>query len=66
MGSVMQDQNDLTRGPIGDIWFTDTGYGYILGISVSPEQFQLTTYRFRPSTGEVQMIDSNMHDPLHC
>ncbi|KAI2464694.1 hypothetical protein F4781DRAFT_412128 [Annulohypoxylon bovei var. microspora] len=55
--------NDLTMDPIGDIWFTDTDYGYILGVSESPKQLQLATYRFRPSTGEVQMMDSSLQYP---
>lgn len=55
--------NDITIGPDGDIWFTDTDYGYVLGVSESPKQLQLATYRFRPSTGEVQIMDTSLQYP---
>lgn len=55
--------NDLVIDPVGDIWFTDTDYAYVIGVSESPKQLQLATYRFRPSTGQVQIMDTSLSYP---
>jgi sugar lactone lactonase YvrE len=55
--------NDLTIGPVGDIWFTDTDYAYVIEVSESPKQLQLATWRYRPSTGEVQVMDTSLDYP---
>jgi len=55
--------NDLTVDSVGDIWFTDSDYAWGLNLSPSSPQIQLATYRFRPSTGEVQVVDSTLQHP---
>lgn len=55
--------NDLTVDPEGDIWFTDSDYALGLGLSNMSNQNQLATYRFRPSTGEVTIIDNSIEHP---
>ncbi|KAK8017820.1 riboflavin transporter MCH5 [Apiospora rasikravindrae] len=55
--------NDLTVGPDGDIWFTDSDYAYGLGLAPASNQNQLATYRFRPSTGEVAIVESSLQHP---
>lgn len=55
--------NDLTIDPVGDIWFTDTDYAYVIGVSESPKQLHLATWRFRPSTGQVQIMDTSLAYP---
>lgn len=55
--------NDLTIDPVGDIWFTDTDYAYVLGVSEAPKQLQLATWRYRPSTGQVQIMDTSLDYP---
>jgi sugar lactone lactonase YvrE len=55
--------NDLTIDPVGDIWFTDTDYAYVISVSESPKQLQLATWRYRPSTGQVQLMDDTLAYP---
>ncbi|KAL5317047.1 hypothetical protein ACEPPN_016101 [Leptodophora sp. 'Broadleaf-Isolate-01'] len=55
--------NDLVIDPVGDIWFTDTDYAYVIGVSDAPKQLQLATYRYRPSTGQVQIMDTSLQYP---
>ncbi|KAI9890313.1 MAG: hypothetical protein M1814_004223 [Vezdaea aestivalis] len=55
--------NDLVVDKNGDIWFTDTDYSYVIGTSPSERQIQLATYRFRPSTGEVRMVEDTLDHP---
>lgn len=55
--------NDLTVDDVGDVWFTDSDYAYGLGLSNMSNQNQLATYRFRPSTGEVQIADASLQHP---
>jgi sugar lactone lactonase YvrE len=55
--------NDLVIDPVGDIWFTDTDYAYVIGVSESPKQLQLATWRYRPSTGQVQVMDTSLAYP---
>lgn len=55
--------NDLTVDSVGDVWFTDSDYAWGLGLSNQSNQNQLATYRFRPSTGEVVVVDSTLQHP---
>lgn len=55
--------NDLTVDSVGDIWFTDSDYAWGLNLAPGPPQIQLATYRFRPSTGEVQIVESSLQHP---
>ncbi|RWA08648.1 hypothetical protein EKO27_g6453 [Xylaria grammica] len=62
-GFNLAGPNDLTIDDVGDIWFTDTDYAYVLGVSESPKQLQLATWRFRPSTGQIQVMDTSLAYP---
>ncbi|RDL33852.1 Uncharacterized protein BP5553_08220 [Venustampulla echinocandica] len=55
--------NDLTVDPNGDIWFTDSDYAFGLGLADNSNQLQLATYRFRPSTGEINVVDTSLEHP---
>ncbi|PSR80682.1 hypothetical protein BD289DRAFT_455177 [Coniella lustricola] len=55
--------NDITIDSEGDIWFTDTDYAYVLGVSEADNQLQLATWRYRPSTGQVQVMDTSLDYP---
>lgn len=55
--------NDLTIDEIGDIWFTDDEYGYILGVSEHAPMIGMATWRFRPSTGEIQIVEDSLVYP---
>ncbi|KAI1148547.1 hypothetical protein F4825DRAFT_470159 [Nemania diffusa] len=55
--------DDLTIDAVGDIWFTGTDYACVLGLSDSPKQLQLSTWRFRPSTGQIQVMDTSLSYP---
>ncbi|KAI1176517.1 hypothetical protein F4777DRAFT_270422 [Nemania sp. FL0916] len=55
--------NDLAIDPFGDVWFTDTDYAYVLGVAESPRQLQQATWRYRPSTGQVQIMDNSLDYP---
>lgn len=54
---------DMTVDSVGDIWFTDSDYAWGLNLGSSSPQIQLATYRFRPSTGEVSVVDSSLQHP---
>jgi sugar lactone lactonase YvrE len=62
-GFNLAGPNDLTIDAVGDIWFTDTDYAYVIGVSESPKQLQLATWRFRPSTGQLQVMDTSLEYP---
>ncbi|KAK8122201.1 lactonohydrolase [Apiospora sp. TS-2023a] len=63
-GFSLAGPNDLTLDPLtGDIWFTNTDYAYVIGVSDAPKQLQLATWRFRPSTGQVQIVDTSLQYP---
>ncbi|KAI9776507.1 MAG: hypothetical protein M1839_009541 [Geoglossum umbratile] len=55
--------NDLAMDSKGDIWFTDTDYAYGLYVAPSSPQIQLATYRFRPSTGQVSIVEDTLNHP---
>lgn len=55
--------NDLTIDSVGDIWFTDTDYAYVLAVAQADNQLQLATWRYRPSTGQVQIMDTSLDYP---
>lgn len=40
-----------------------TDYAYFIGITDTPPQFKVGTFRFRPSTGAVTLIDDTMAQP---
>ena len=62
-GTPFNSPNDLipTRG--GDIFFTDGLYGYQQDISYRAPALQTAVYRFRPSTGKVQIVETGLIQP---
>ena len=62
-GFAFSGPKDLALSPSGDIYFTDSDYATGLGLSAAPPANQLATYRFRPSTGEVQIVDASLQHP---
>ncbi|KAI9703718.1 MAG: hypothetical protein M1836_007488 [Candelina mexicana] len=62
-GFFFSGPNDLTMDPNGDIWFTDSDYAYGLHLASDSPQNQLATYRFRPSTGEVTIVEDTLNHP---
>jgi sugar lactone lactonase YvrE len=62
-GFFFSGPNDLVFDQQGDIWFTDSGYSYIVGTSADPPSMQFATWRFRPSTGEIQIVEDTLAYP---
>ncbi|KAJ9655968.1 hypothetical protein H2201_008685 [Coniosporium apollinis] len=64
--------NDLVVDSKGDIWFTDPMYSWFNALVDTPPQLPTAlissssgsqTYRFRPSTGAVTVVDDSMVQP---
>ncbi|KAI4158272.1 MAG: hypothetical protein LQ342_007607 [Letrouitia transgressa] len=62
-GYFFSGPNDIAVDRNGDIWFTDSDYSYGLSLSDVPSQTQLLTYRFRPSTGAVTVVEDTLNHP---
>lgn len=62
-GTPFNSPNDLTITRRGDIFFTDALYGYQQNISDRPPGLQTAVYRFRPSKGVVQIVDTGLIEP---
>jgi sugar lactone lactonase YvrE len=62
-GFFFSGPNDLTFDDAGDIWFTDSDYSYIVKTSAEAPQMQLATWRFRPSTGEIKIVEDTLNHP---
>ena len=45
-----------------DIWFTDSWYGYGINVTASPV-LPTATWRFRPSTGQVSIVENSLAQP---
>ncbi|THZ79680.1 calcium-dependent phosphotriesterase [Aureobasidium pullulans] len=61
-GQAFNSPNDLWVDDQGDIWFTDSWYGYAINVSVYPV-LRPATYRFRPSTGRVSIAEDSIAQP---
>ena len=61
-GKQFNSPNDLVIDSSGDIWFTDSWYGYGINVTAYPV-LPPATYRFRPSTGHVSVVDSSIPQP---
>ncbi|THX57584.1 calcium-dependent phosphotriesterase [Aureobasidium pullulans] len=61
-GQAFNSPNDLWVDDQGDIWFTDSWYGYAINVSVYPV-LRPATYRFRPSTGRVSIVEDSIAQP---
>ncbi|KAF4624955.1 hypothetical protein G7Y89_g13217 [Cudoniella acicularis] len=62
-GFMFSGPNDLAIDTNGDIWFTDSDYAFGLFLDDVPKQTQLATYRFRPSTGQVTVVEDTLDHP---
>ncbi|KAJ4290257.1 hypothetical protein N0V90_010472 [Kalmusia sp. IMI 367209] len=61
-GTLLNSPNDLIIDSCGDIFFTDSWYGYAINVTVYPVH-RPTTYRFRPSTGALSIVDETLGQP---
>ncbi|KAL9058363.1 MAG: hypothetical protein Q9162_001818 [Coniocarpon cinnabarinum] len=61
-GTQFNSPNDLFVDQAGDIWFTDSWYGYAINVTASPV-LPTATWRFRPSTGQVTVVDNSLSQP---
>ena len=63
-GFFFSGANDLAFDKAtGDIWFTDSDYSYIIGTSEAAPAMQFATWRFRPSTGEIRIVEDALDHP---
>ena len=63
-GSNFNSPNDLVIShKTGDIFFTDPWFGYGLNFSTNAPVSGAMTYRFRPSTGQVFVVDDAIIQP---
>lgn len=61
-GQQLNSPNDLTIDSRGDIFFTDSWYGYAINVTSHPV-LRAQTYRFRPSTGAVSVVEDSLQQP---
>lgn len=61
-GTLLNSPNDLFIDSNGDIFFTDSWYGYAINVTVYPVHAP-ATYRFRPSTGALSVIEDTLGQP---
>ncbi|EME47144.1 hypothetical protein DOTSEDRAFT_85706 [Dothistroma septosporum NZE10] len=62
-GTLFNSPNDLfIEHSTGDIFFTDSWYGYVINVTSKPV-LSPATYRFRPSTGLVQIVENELGQP---
>ncbi|KAI9818796.1 MAG: hypothetical protein M1827_007616 [Pycnora praestabilis] len=62
-GYYFNSVDDLFVDSKGDIWFTDPDYSWFSLLSDSLPQLAPATYRFRPSTGAVSIVESSLVQP---
>ncbi|MCJ1466325.1 hypothetical protein MMC07_004944 [Pseudocyphellaria aurata] len=55
--------DDLVVGTNGDIWFTDPQYSWFNRLTDTAPQLESATYRFRPSTGAVNLVEDSLLQP---
>ena len=61
-GTLLNSPNDLFIDSNGDIFFTDSWYGYAINVTTYPVH-KPTTYRFRPSTGALSIVENTLQQP---
>lgn len=61
-GSLFNSPNDLVIDENGDLWFTDSWYGWGINVTVYPVR-RPTTYRLRPATGAVSIVEDSLGQP---
>ena len=62
-GTEFNGANDLVFDSAGDIFFTDGIYGWQQGLTDQAPALQTATYRFRPSTGAVSIVEASLVQP---
>ena len=61
-GQQLSSPNDLIIDSRGDIYFTDSWYGYAINVTTYPV-LSPQTFRFRPSTGAVSVVENTLGQP---
>ena len=61
-GQQFSSPNDLIIDSRGDIYFTDSWYGYAINVTTYPV-LSPQTFRFRPSTGAVSVVENTLGQP---
>jgi gluconolactonase len=61
-GQQLSSPNDLFIDSRGDIFFTDSWYGYAINVTNYPV-LSPQTFRFRPSTGAVSVVENTLGQP---
>lgn len=61
-GQQLNSPNDLVIDSRGDIYFSDSWYGYAINVTDYPV-LKPQTYRFRPSTGAVSVVEDSLKQP---
>ena len=63
-GQAFNSPDDLAIDPdTGDIFFTDPFYGFALNFTTALPVLKAQTYRFRPSTGAVSVVEADIACP---
>lgn len=63
-GAYFNTIDDLAVHPVtGDIFFTDPTYSWFNGLTDTPPQLPIASYRFNPDTGATFMIDDSLGQP---
>jgi sugar lactone lactonase YvrE len=62
-GQRFNGPDDLVIASNGDIYFTDPLYGSKTNLTQSPPVLHQQTYRFRPSTGAVSVVEADIGIP---
>lgn len=62
-GTYFNGPNDLIIDSEGDIFFTDTLYGWQTNLTPRAPALEQAVYRFRPSTGAVNIIEAGLVQP---
>ncbi|MCJ1261832.1 hypothetical protein MMC22_001700 [Lobaria immixta] len=63
LGYYFNMVDDLVVSANGDIWFTDPQYSWFAGATDTAPQLEPATYRFRPSTGAVNLVEDSLIQP---
>ena len=61
-GTLLNSPNDLFIDSSGDIFFTDSWYGYAINVTTYPVHSP-ATYRFRPLTGALSIVEDTLGQP---
>lgn len=61
-GTLINSPNDLWVDSVGDIFYTDSWYGYAINVTSFPVHAP-ATWRFRPSTGALSIVENSLGQP---